>query len=143
MKTITDYLKELPYPYNELALANEDKEYYAYSSDADSKAVALDIAFDWEKSPQGEPFWFSVFCWAKDNSNPLPPLPENMVLEDKEKPLPEGLTPIWLEHPDRKEFAIRILQELLANPAYSDYTTLVDSSIELADELIKKLGKKL
>ena len=143
MKTITDYLKELPYPYNKLALANEDKEYYDYLSNADSKADALAFAFDWSESNQGWVFWSMVCDWCKDNSKPLPPLPENTVLEDEEKPLPEGLAPIWLEHPDRKEFAIRILQGLLANPAYGDYTTLVDSSIELADELIEKLNKKV
>lgn len=82
MKTVKDYLNELPDGYRELALANFDQEFCdsrPYRIDQiEDAADALDFAFDWASTSQGEDFWNDVQNHLIFESD-LPPLPEDTV----------------------------------------------------------------
>ena len=59
-KKISEWLKELPMPYREMALYN-----YANGKIRDvlvnSMSSALSFAFDWRQSPEGHEYWNDVF----------------------------------------------------------------------------------
>lgn len=55
MKTIREWLEELPEPYRSEALKNADKDKLDAMEDLLSHAIAE--AFDWEDSPQGFDYW--------------------------------------------------------------------------------------
>lgn len=65
-KKISEWLKELPTPYRELALNN-----YANGKIRDvlvsSMSLALSFAFDWRQSPEGHEYWNDVFIRLATN----------------------------------------------------------------------------
>ena len=77
MKTILQWLNELPPGYRERALRN--------ASDVDKSrpcnymSVAIDC-FVWDTTPEGEDFWGSIFdeyeCYGSDPDS-FPPLPDD------------------------------------------------------------------
>lgn len=69
MKTTREWLNELPDGYRELALDNVTHE-----GNHRSLAQAIDDSFRWEKTPEGDRFWFGVYEWVRGLSK-LPPLP--------------------------------------------------------------------
>jgi len=54
-KTIVEWLLLLPEPFKTQALLNAKPNFFALPKD--SLALALDMAFDWEDSPQGHKYW--------------------------------------------------------------------------------------
>lgn len=60
MKTIRQWLKELPEPYKKQALMNLTTIPYRSgidNEDAGSMRGALYVAFEWDKSPEGHYYW--------------------------------------------------------------------------------------
>ena len=76
MKTIREWLNELPDGYRELALANEPKRKSLFDNTKESDmASAIASAFLWSKSKEGMPFWSAVQDHFDEMAPPLPPLP--------------------------------------------------------------------
>lgn len=80
--TLRDALGELPEPYRSLALANE-KHKTSFDWDGElgmacveSSQQGLDLAFHWQKTPQGREFWQKVY----DGKNP--PIPEPVASDE-------------------------------------------------------------
>lgn len=61
MKTIKEWLNELPEPYRSEALANVDPTYIDYKEETGSLAEALFHAFSWDASAQGHDYW-QILC---------------------------------------------------------------------------------
>lgn len=59
-RTIGDYLNTLPEPYRTQAIDNRDSSWNKGKVLADSLTDALDKAFDWGKTPEGEDYWMSA-----------------------------------------------------------------------------------
>lgn len=59
MKTIEEYLNELPQPYKQQALINMEAE-EATSLEKDLKD-ALQFAFVWKESPEGFDYWDNLY----------------------------------------------------------------------------------
>ena len=69
MKPILQHLEELPEPYRTQAIENyENPELEFPKRKAACKTVmdALEVAFDWERSPQGNDYWGE--CWVECKS---------------------------------------------------------------------------
>jgi len=90
MPTILDQLARLPTPYCDLALLR--REHSRDSVPCDLASVAIDQAFLWSNSPEGDIFWERVTCAveAQEGSlgdltplslDGLPPIPESSMLE--------------------------------------------------------------
>lgn len=59
MKTVKQYLEELPEPYNEMALENVKKQ--GYERDLKTKyPYPIACAFIWDKTPEGHRFWEAI-----------------------------------------------------------------------------------
>lgn len=63
-KKISEWLKELPMPYKELALNNYTNGKMRNVL-ANSMSSALSFAFDWRQSPEGHEYWNDVFMRLK------------------------------------------------------------------------------
>jgi hypothetical protein len=78
MKTVSEWLSELPDGYRERALMNRDSANAGYKTGSMSSAISH--AFTWRKSPEGQKFWLKVQRSFYDNGGvnlpPLPPLPD-------------------------------------------------------------------
>lgn len=72
MKTIEEWLKELPEPYRSAAIRNCEEEYKRDTSSSLGQAITL--AFNWHDSPEGDTFWGEVCKDFIHNDHPLPPL---------------------------------------------------------------------
>lgn len=59
MKTVKKWLQELPEPYRAQALENMDSD--EANTKVNSQYQALDKAFVWEETPQGEDYWDSIY----------------------------------------------------------------------------------
>lgn len=70
-ETIQEWLQKLPPGYRERALANADR----VARPASSIAHAVDEAFVWDWSPEGDSFWSRVYSHFVLMDTPLPPLP--------------------------------------------------------------------
>lgn len=72
MKTIRERLQELPPGYRERALAN-----YQHKTDpqAHDMCDAINSAFRWASTPEGQTFWEEVYDHYSDLGSPLPKLP--------------------------------------------------------------------
>ena len=78
MKTIRQWLEELPEPYKSVALRNaEDDVSRAIDDNVEHMSVALSRGFIWRESPEGSAFWRSVF-YHYLTSTPLPPYPSHL-----------------------------------------------------------------
>jgi len=69
MKTIKEHLQDLPHPARVFALENmwwEDAE-----NKYETRAQALDMAFNWSRSPQGYKYWHNIHA-ALIGNDPLP-----------------------------------------------------------------------
>ena len=76
MKTVKEWLEELPDGYMERALKNLDPD--LYGTYAGSMTNAISWGFRWDKSPEGIEFWAAVYDYYSliPLSLPfLPPLP--------------------------------------------------------------------
>lgn len=67
MKTIREWLEELPEPYRTQALENMKNDKPPTNPDeppvtGNTLDSALEEAFIWYKSPQNRTYWFDVFC---------------------------------------------------------------------------------
>lgn len=72
MKTIEQWLNELPDGYRERALRNTPK--HRLSLEDDFLPEALNKAFSWADSQEGRDFWYKVY--EHYDTTPLPPLPK-------------------------------------------------------------------
>lgn len=80
-------LLALPESYRELILANITD--FANSSLYLKPSDALNDAFVWEDTPQGEEFWDGVYLFLDGKSTVLPPIPEKKAEPEKEAvPIP-------------------------------------------------------
>jgi hypothetical protein len=60
MKTIKEWLEELPEPYRSEALENSEDWSWDNKQEVKSLATALDCAFIWSLSPQGQDYWMKL-----------------------------------------------------------------------------------
>lgn len=63
MKTIKQWLEELPEPYRTQALENADR--CDLDKDAKSKPAALRNAFEWEETPEDQGYYYWEDLWEK------------------------------------------------------------------------------
>lgn len=63
MKTVKEWLEELPEPYRSQALKNTKEELLKIEEVSADQAVFG--AFRWDKTPQGFQYWDSLFCKIK------------------------------------------------------------------------------
>lgn len=73
MKTVKEWLEELPEGYRELALANAKEN--CLSNECEDICEALYISFIWRASSEGYNFWNNVYTHFPNGSE-LPKLPE-------------------------------------------------------------------
>jgi len=73
-QTVKERLMELPDGYRERALVNMDKT--RQNMLVRSKSEAIDDAFVWRDTPEGQTFWQDVFDHCAKGT-PLPPLPNS------------------------------------------------------------------
>ena len=78
MKTIEQWLNELPDGYRERALSNADKEALESKEKELEMCDALWVAFKWALTAEGHLFWMEVFSYYARPvaSRTLPPLPK-------------------------------------------------------------------
>lgn len=108
MKTVREWLNELPDGYRERALANYDD---AYPAPQPNIYEGLGMAFDWKSSPEGEEFWEKVYNHYQKGS-PLPPLPTEDDIPEPVEANP--LCNISSEKTLLDEFAMVALSALIA-----------------------------
>ena len=72
MKTIREWLQELPDGYRELAMKYENENFDRVVEGLDESLV---LGFYWYRTDEGMNFWFWVSSHYESGS-PLPPLPE-------------------------------------------------------------------
>lgn len=79
-RTIRQWLETLPPGYRERAIANHENSPIVEHANREPSCLsyALDLAFNWEMSPEEEDFWSDVFIHYDQNKKPLPPLPESV-----------------------------------------------------------------
>jgi hypothetical protein len=81
MKTIAQWLSELPDGYRERAEKNlQDSKPYTGDSVHDCMPDALSDAFVWHETPEGHDFWDAVSIYH------LPPLPETGPKPNEKQP---------------------------------------------------------
>jgi hypothetical protein len=64
MKTLREWLNELPEPYNELAIANVLSEGRGLDREINSITSAINV-FQWSSSPQGQNFWERIIDYYR------------------------------------------------------------------------------
>lgn len=144
--TIRKELEKLPYPYNKLALANEEHKYKQNWDEErhDNHAFELVLGFEWEDTPQGNNFWCAVDDWllAKHHGHDLPALPEVKPewLQAIGEPAPAN-KPKDNSLTKREQFAMAALQGLLATGSPQSFSHIAQQAVNAADELIKALEK--
>lgn len=84
MKSIQDWLQELPDGYRELALANHNKP-DSYNFEVKSLSAAVIEFIDWSKTNEGGKFWMGVSDYIDGDRKELPPLPVPKVDERDER----------------------------------------------------------
>jgi hypothetical protein len=75
MKTIKEYLEELPEPWRSQALENYDPKFHPHTKTTSSLESAISWAFDWSESPEGHEYWSTAHDSIIDGK-PLVPEPE-------------------------------------------------------------------
>lgn len=98
-KSIIEFLKELPQPYRDQALENREREiktggYYAKYSNKlyPDMPNALIEAFDWDNSPQGDPYWEAVYNGGSPTQTKVEPDNKDLLkrVEDLESCLKDA-----------------------------------------------------
>lgn len=98
-KPIKEWLKELPEPIRELAIKRHE-EGRLENKFMDSIYDALNGAFDWERTKEGDNFWYAWYCFVDQNSD------SNNVFTDPKDysglPMPDGFSlqnepPEWVK----------------------------------------------
>jgi hypothetical protein len=115
MKPTKEWLKELPAPYDQLALSVVDETWEYYKEETDSLLEAVNCMCDWLETPQGWNFWNEVFSWAHDNSNPLPPMPETLfdgAIELPSEPINQDWEAMYWEMAKARTSAVKEVQKL-------------------------------
>jgi hypothetical protein len=115
MKPTKEWLKELPAPYDQLALSVVDETWEYYKEETDSLWKAVCSMCDWLETPQGWNFWNEVFSWAEYNSNPLPPIPETLfdnAIELPSEPINQDWEAMYWEMAKARTSAVKEVQEL-------------------------------
>jgi hypothetical protein len=77
MKTIKEYLEELPEPWRSQALENCDPD-NMQKDRCTSQRSALMSAFIWSKSPEGKRYWNDFYRTLLNNESGYPPEPETL-----------------------------------------------------------------
>ena len=90
MKTVKEWLQELPDGYRERALANLQTDSGGLLVDAQHRAVRK-LRF-WSETKEGYKFWSSVVSYLMGESSDLPPLPQPTRRERIEKRIEEVMT---------------------------------------------------
>ena len=79
MKTIREWLTELPEPYRTEALENMEKSVPCEGDRLVSKkSEAIDIAFLWPNTPQGNQYWECLFEGAQLDERPKEATPPDL-----------------------------------------------------------------
>jgi hypothetical protein len=98
MKKISEWLDDLPAGYRELAVENFIASGWK-DSRVESQQEAIGSAFLWDKSQEGEEFWYYVVDhYAK--GNPLPPIPKGEPIHA------EPCSPFTQDAKERKQYPV-------------------------------------
>lgn len=74
MKTIKEWLSELPEPYRGQALANYDPLFAGVSRQVPDLSTAISSAFEWNKTTEGIDYWSMAFTVSEKIIEPSPPI---------------------------------------------------------------------
>jgi len=142
MKTVREWLNELPEEIRERAIRNAEKSDWG-DIECTDKGSAIAAAFDWEDSLEGYFFWKEWEIWLFDPTQPKPTIkPADEVDSDH---IPDVRKMVGEPKNDtlsrRDQFAMAAMQAMLTRTFFDQYEC-AENAVEYADALIQELDKK-
>jgi hypothetical protein len=146
MKTVREWLNELPEEIRERAIRNAEKSDWG-DIECTDKGSAIAAAFDWEDSLEGYFFWKEWEIWLFDPTQPKPTIkPADEVDSDH---IPDVRKMVGEPKNDtlsrRDQFAMAAMQAIITNkeiggPSY--FEKMAEFAVEAAEALIQELDKQ-
>lgn len=141
MKTVREWLNELPEEIRERAIRNAEASGWVNAGCMRADAIAC--AFKWEGSPERELFWNEWSAWLYDPTQPKPTIkPADEVDSDH---IPDVRKMVGEPKNDtlsrRDQFAMAAMQAMLTRTFFDQYEC-AENAVEYADALIQELDKK-
>jgi len=142
MKTVREWLNELPEEIRERAIRNAEASGWV-NAGCMRAGDAIGCAFHWKGSPEGELFWNEWSDWLFDPTQPKPTIkPADEVDSDH---IPDVRKMVGEPKNDtlsrRDQFAMAAMQAMLTRTFFDQYEC-AENAVEYADALIQELDKK-
>jgi hypothetical protein len=157
MKTVREWLNELPEEIRERAIRNaKESEWKTTGTKISTIRRALQDGFSWRRSPEGKDFWFVWDYWLLDPTRPKPTIKpsdgsevvsEHESIKELERMVAKGRAEEITGREilsRRDQFAMAAMQAIITNegiggPSYFEKTA--EFAVEAADALIQELDK--
>jgi hypothetical protein len=146
MKTVREWLNELPEEIRERAISN------AYNDRLENRYESIDralkTAFSWIASPEGGDFWADWHEWFYDPTQPKPTIKPADEVVTEEQVQRVGVRTEYYEGAKyvaplsrRDQFAMAAMQAMLTRTFFDQYEC-AENAVEYADALIQELDKQ-
>jgi hypothetical protein len=145
MKTVKEWLNELPEEIRERAISNAEASGWV-NAGCMRAGDAIGCAFHWKGSPEGELFWNEWSDWLYDPTQPKPTIkPADEVESDHIPAVREMVEERKNETLSRRDqFAMAAMQGICSHPdtwGKDSFEKIARAAVEAADALIQELDK--